>query len=68
MALVLNPATTKLALVFGIGLADATELVSAGFSNPRKVRDATDEQLGRVKGMDAGKLSNLRARRGRGRK
>jgi hypothetical protein len=61
----MNQAAIKLARVFDISLKDATALVEAGFTNPRKVYDATGEQLVAVKGIDAGKLEKLHDKRAR---
>jgi hypothetical protein len=64
----MNPAAIKLMLKFNLGLKDATALVEAGFTNPRKIYNATGEQLIAVKGIDASKLAKLHDKKARGKK
>lgn len=55
-------ARLKLKLRGAVSDEDVAELVKAGFGTPRRIKEATDDELKRVKGIGQGKLGKLRAR------
>ena len=57
----MNPTASRLAKKFGVSDAVAEALVAAGYY-PRKIRDATDDQLRQVAGMKEDDLAKLRGK------